>query len=315
MRAADLDRVSLRAVAWLHAHLLDFRLPADVTDPRVDRNATLKPLGELSQLSLCVLRASEPGGTQHRLARVMFHFAWEQTRQGELFRTLVDGEPHASYPMEFYACFAEAGLHQPEFEEYARFMATTRAWAVTEHEPTRMLALLNGQRRLGISPGPEAEDAMRRTWLGGLAEPWSFETRAGYALTHYVFHVTNWGQRPDWLPPEVRDHLILWLPPWLDSCVETELWDLTGELLAVAACLPEPERVPVADAWQAYAGAQNSEGALAESGEPPPVPEPDGTFASCYHSTLVGAFAAALAASRMRAAAPVPTTTSGGGHP
>ncbi|WP_208879388.1 DUF6895 family protein [Streptomyces armeniacus] len=304
---ALLERVSRAALSWLHAHLGDFRLPDRVTDPGVNRNVTLKPLGELAQLGLSTLRASPPGSEQHRLSREMLDFAWRETGRGDLFLSLVRGEPHATYPMEIYGAFAEAGLRHAAFEEYARFAATTRAWRLCEHEPTRALGLFNTLRRLGVgADGPDGSDGaegaeyagvMRRTWLGGLAEPWAFEVHAGYALTHYVFHVTNWGEAPGRLPADVSDYLAQWLPSWLDGCVECEQWDLTGELLAVAASLPEPyaRAVPVDAAWHAFAGAQNGAGAVAEDG-PPPVRETADTFLDCYHSTLVAAFAGVLAA-------------------
>lgn len=325
-----LHRVSLAALTWLHRHLPDFRLPAQAAGPGVDRDVTLKPLGELAQLSLSTLRASPPGSEQHELARESLDFAWRETARGDLFLSLVRGEPHATYPMEIYGVFAEAGLRHAEFEEYARFTARTRAWWSSEQEPTRTLSLLNTLRRLGIPadgspPGtgtesaavPDGSDgaegaaeyaeAMRRTWLGGLAEPWAFERRSGYALTHYVFHVTNWGAAPARLPADVCDYLALWLPSWLDGCVECAHWDLTGELLAVAASLPAPyERaVPVVAAWSAFAEAQSAAGAVAEDG-PPPSEESPGAFLGCYHSTLVGAFAAVLAARSGADASPAP---------
>ncbi|MCT2589736.1 hypothetical protein LHJ74_07350 [Streptomyces sp. N2-109] len=339
--AAELDRVSLSALSWLHGHLPDFRLPEDVTAPEVSRSLTLKPLAELAEISSNTLRVSPAGSVQHQLAGELLDFAWCETGQGELLQTLARGEPYATYPLEVYGAFAEAGLRHPQFEEFARFIATTRAWGLAEHEPTRKLALLNVQRRLGVCPGPDwpedgpgagieariadayraeakFDEAMRRTWLGGLAEPWTFEVHAGYALTHYVFHVTNWGAEPERLPVEVCDHLTLWLPAWLDSCAESELWDLTGELLAVAASLPGsgPWQVPVAEVWGAYARAQNAAGAIAESGPPPavdvrPVPGSRESFLSCYHSTLVGAFAAVLTAARIRAAAVPPDAAPG----
>lgn len=323
MKPAELDRISHAALSWLHRHTADFRLPEDVTHPRIDRNVTLKPLGELAQLGVSTLRASAPGSEQHRLSREMLDFAWEQTARGELFLTLVRGEPHATYPMEIYGSFAEAGLRHEGFEEYARFMAGTRSWRLTEHDPTRKLALLNVLRRLHVPvPDGVTADAMGRTWLGGLAEPWAFEIHAGYALTHYVFHVANWGGTPHRLPADVSEYLTLWLPAWLDSCIEHGHWDLTGELLAVAASLPDPAAVPVAEAWRAYATAQDPKGgAIAETG-PPPDEETADTFLACYHSTLVGAFAAVLAAARLRAAeperapagAPQPVPSSGGGR-
>lgn len=312
--AVALERVSRAALSWLRAHLPDFRLPPDPTAPDVDRNVTLKPLGELSQISVSVLRASEEDSAQHRMSRELLDFAWQETGQGELFLTLMRSEPHATYPVEFYGAFTEAGLRRADVEEHARLLATTRAWHAAETEPTRRLSLLNTQRRLGVPPRRDREGdgdpvrATRRTWLGKLPEPWAFERHAGYALTHHVFHVTNWGEVPGNLPAEVCAYLTHWLPAWLDSCVERGHWDLTGELLAVAASLPEP--LYVAEAWHALAAAQNGAGALAESGPPPAAPpaaEPPGTFPACYHSTLVAAFAAVLAAERART--PEPATT------
>ncbi|MDX6354432.1 MAG: hypothetical protein QOF98_1335, partial [Streptomyces sp.] len=72
------------------------------------------------------------------------------------------------------------------------------------------------------------------------------------------------------------------------------LWDLVGELLAVTACLPDAPYD--AGAWERLAAAQTPEGAVPETGGPPP---PGCTaheaFTACYHSTLVVAFAATLA--------------------
>jgi hypothetical protein len=240
-----------RALAWLHAHRDGFRLPGDVTEAGVDHNLTLKPLGELAQLSLSIARVSPPGGPVHRSAHELLDFAWRQTRQGELYLELARAEPHTTHLVEMYAPFAQAGLRHREFEDFAGFMARTRGWAAIEQEPTRLLAVLWAEERLGLRrvldvgggavDGPAADGgagAVRRTWLGGLPEPWAFEGRSGYALTHHVFHVTDWGTRRNGLPPELAEYLAHWLPAWLDSCLDEERWDLAGELLAVRACLP-----------------------------------------------------------------------------
>ncbi|WP_242578095.1 hypothetical protein [Streptomyces sp. MST-110588] len=224
-----------------------------------------------------------------------------------------------------YAAFAEAGLRHDRFETFLRATVTTRAWRLTEREPTRTLAVLLAERRLALPPHCDREAAQARTWLGGLAEPWAFTTSAGYAATHHVFHLTNWGAEPRALAAAVRDHLALWLPAWLDCTVAAGHWDLTGELLAVAAMLPVPPASPapyvlpgVAQAWRALAAAQRPDGAVPEVAEikgtvdspetvyvPETVdaPEPDEaehTFRTCYHSTLVTAFAATLAAHMAR---------------
>jgi hypothetical protein len=310
VNADELDAVALRALSWLHGHLDDFRLPEDPAAPAVDRNTTLKPIGELAQLSLAIMRGSSPGDRRYQLAEQLMDFAWRETSRGDLFLVLAHGEPHATYPMEIYASFAEAGLRHPGFEEYSRFITTTRAWRGTELDPTRVLAVLNAQHRLGIPLHQDPAEAAMRTWLGGLAEPWAFEVRAGYALTHYVFHVTNWGGSPEALPVWTRDYLTLWLPAWLDSCVESEHWDLTGELLAVASTLPpagagSPHDLETeARAWRVLAEEQESSGALRETGHRGGQDAEPG-FLFRYHSTLVLAFASVLAAARARSAEPV----------
>lgn len=298
-RSADPHRVTLTTLSWLHAHRRWFRLPVGVTAPGVDHNVTLKPLGELAQLSVSIARVAAPGGRTHRLARDLLEFAWRETRQGELLAELAQAEPHATHPLELYAPFAEAGLRNRRFENFARLMVRTRSWAVTEQEPTRVLAVLRAEQRLGLRPPAETDRdtaaATRRTWLGGLPEPWAFEGRSGYALTHHVFHVTAWGSLPSGLPDALADYLTHWLPAWLDSCLEEERWDLAGELLAVCSCLPAP--LPADGEWLRYAAAQAPSGAFAETGAVPDG-ETREAFLACYHPTLVAAFASALTAAR-----------------
>lgn len=297
-------RVLSGALAWLDAHRDRFRPPPDVTEAGVDHNRTLKPLGELTQLSLSIARVSPAGGPAHAGARDLLDFAWQQAREGELYLELARAEPHATHLVEMYAPFAQAGLRNRAFEDFAGFMAGTRSWSATEAEPTRLLAVLRAEERLGLQralTGADAVTTVRRTWLGGVPEPWAFEGRSGYALTHHVFHVTDWGTDRAGLPPELGRYLTHWLPAWLDSCLEEERWDLAGELLAVQACLPPAAHVRTPEdadePWARYAAAQSPRGAYAEVG---PVPEDDDreAFHACYHPTLVAAFAAALAAHR-----------------
>ncbi|MGC0418212.1 DUF6895 family protein [Embleya sp. AB8] len=290
-----LRRVALRSLTWLDEHRDGFRLPDDVIDAG-NHNTTLKPVGELARLGVSIRRANRPGSRAYDLADGLLDFAWRQTRAGDVLFTLSRAQPQATYPLEIYASFAAAGLRHPEFEDLTRFLSATRAWQALELEPTRELAVLGAQRLLGLAPRPnDVERTMRRTWLGTRPEPWMFEVRSGYALTHYVFHVTDWGEVPERLPDDIRAYLDLWLPAWLDCCLDEEQWDLSGELLAVAASLPEPASLP--DAWQRLAPAQEPSGALPEVGHPPGTDQDP--FLYRYHSTLVLAFAASLAAARL----------------
>ncbi|GGY99759.1 DUF6895 family protein [Streptomyces poonensis] len=294
--AREVRAVEEAAVTWLSAHRDDFVLPEDALAPDGRVNSTWKPLGELAQVCVSVRRHTARTDPVHACVSDLLDFAWRQTRHGALFLQLQRLEPFATYPLEVYATFASAGLRHLGYEAAAATVARTRGWQLTEQQPTRRLGVRKAERRSGIhrpEPGPEA---VRRTWLGGLSEPWTFERSSGYQLTHVVFHLTDWGRTSEGLPSDVAAYLADWLPPWLDTCLEARDWDLTCELLAVAATLPRPlDPVTLRDAWTGIAAAQHTSGALPERAG---AEGPEQHFAGAYHSTLMAAFAAALTLGR-----------------
>ncbi|MET8223309.1 hypothetical protein [Streptomyces sp. NPDC005301] len=300
MTAHDVRGVAEAALDWISASRAGFRLGDGALAPDGDVNTSWKPLGELAQVCVCVRRATDPGDPLHRTASDLLDFAWHQTDKGALFHELQHLEPFATYPLEVYAAFASAGLRHRGYEEAAATVARTRGWRVTEQEPNRRLSVLNSERRSGIPEHDGFPEALRRTWLGGLPEPWTFERAAGYTLTHVVFHLTDWGLIPQGLPPSVATYLRHWLPPWLDTCLEDGQWDLSCELLAVAASLPRlPERAVLQDAWTRLAAAQDDDGAVPEVGPVHGDRAAVTGFAGCYHSTLMAAFAAVLTLGRI----------------
>ncbi|MEU0272634.1 hypothetical protein [Streptomyces sp. NPDC006307] len=297
---AETRGVAEAALQWVSEQRIGFALDEHALDAATDVNRTWKPLGELAQVCVCVCRHTPPGTSLHRAASDLLAFAWEQTRDGALFVDLQRLEPWASYPLEIYAAFASAGLRHHGYERFVSTIARTRGWRLLELLPNRRLGVLNSERRSGLPPHAEPAEELARTWLGGLPEPWTFERGAGYTLTHVVFHLTDWGRAVDRVPPHVASYVETWLPPWLDTCLEDEQWDLSCELLAIAASLPRPPDPAVVEAgWAAVAGAQEEHGALPEMGpgrHGRPVPR---DFLHCYHSTLMAAYAGALTLARV----------------
>lgn len=312
MNAGEIRQVADAALSWVSAHRGDFALGEDALSAAGQVNRTWKPLGELARVCATVTRSLPPGDPLHTRARDLLAFAWRQTGEGELFPRVQREEPFATYPLEVYAAFAAAGLRHPGYEASAAAVARTRAWRLTEQDPTRRLGVLAAERRGGIErtrPAGERERVLRGTWLGGLPEPWAFEVCSGYALTHVVFHLTDWGRTPRGIPPDLAAYLTHWLPPWLDACVEARMWDLTCELLVVAASLPGPAGPAgagdVREAWRRVAAAQGPAGGLPEEGgdaddrtDGPAAADPAEEFARSYHSTLMAAFAAAVTLGR-----------------
>jgi hypothetical protein len=290
--------VAVAALGWVSAHRGDFALGADALTADGPVDLTWKPLGELAQTCVSVRRCTPPPDPLHACASDLLDFAWQQTGRGELFLRLQRTEPFATYPLEVYSVFAGAGLRHAGYEAAAATVARSRGWRLTEQEPTRRLGLLNAERRSDIHRPEPYTQALGRTWLGGLPEPWTFERASGYALTHVVFHLTDWGRTAQDVPAELAAYLTDWLPPWLDTCLDAGMWDLACELLIVAASLPRPiDAATLREAWTRIARVQHPSGAL-----PLVAPDPAGTdaadpepgFVHGYHSTLMLAFAAAL---------------------
>ncbi|GGU39873.1 DUF6895 family protein [Streptomyces lavendofoliae] len=295
----DLLRTAQKALDWLSGHRDDFRLGDGALEPDADVNKSWKPLGELAQMCACIRRHTPAGTLLHDTASDLLHHAWNETDDGKLLLTLHRLEPHATYPLEVYAAFASGGLRHPAYEDFTARLVRSRSWRTAELLPNRVLSILNSERRCGLTPHEDASAVLRRTWLGGLPEPWAFERFAGYTLTHVVYHLTDWGRDPAAVPADIADYLATWLPAWLDTCVESRHWDLCGELLAVAASLPEPPPPDATEsAWRALAQAQDPTGAVPEVGHGPHGEDIPRVFVNCYHSTTVTAFAATLTAAR-----------------
>ncbi|MDJ0466967.1 hypothetical protein [Streptomyces sp. H27-C3] len=296
--------VAEAAAGWLWEHREGFRLGQDALAAHGDVNRTWKPLGELAQVCVPVLHHTPVGTLLHESAAGLLDFAWQETGQGAVLNELQRLEPFATYPLEIYAAFTSGGLRHAGFEQATALVAATRGWRGWEQVPTRKLGVLNSERRAGLAQHDTVSAALERTWLASLAEPWVFDREVGYTLTHTVFHLTDWGHDAQGVPPYLADYLELWLPAWLATCMEDDQWDLSCELLAVAANLPRLSSHPDTDTeaeadtiWETIAAAQTG-GCLPEVGPGPLGRAMAQDFTHCYHSTLMALFAGALTSAR-----------------
>lgn len=287
--------VGVRALEWLWAHRDGFRLETDV-DPEVGFLERFKPVGELALICRVLFREGVAGSRQADLARRLLDHTWRHTLDGG--RMLVRGqriEPLSPIPFEVYLPYKELGYSEPEVERATVLYHRLESWAALELDPTRRLGLAAFQRRFGLTPRTPEADLVDPTWLARRPEPWTVSGHIAYDVTHTVFHLTDWGEHPEGLPPDIADYLATWLPVWIDDWLDLERWDLLGELLVVDACLPRPtldER-----AWEGFAAAQQPNGAM-PAVRTMPEGEPDEVFDMVYHPTLVAAFASVLATSR-----------------
>ncbi|MEU6394624.1 hypothetical protein [Streptomyces sp. NPDC046939] len=290
--------VSSRALHWLHAN----RAYGDLSDlpdaDLVSDRGAYKALGETALAASLVLRGGAAGTTELALARELLAYCWEQTSNGSLLYERLLRNPLKTDPLETYAHFTRGGHRLPELDELlAHTVALTSAHAV-EHVPNRRLGVANAVRVTGLDHGPGTprwEALTRDTWLGSTPEPWHIDWLTAYAVTHTVYHLTDWGRLPDGLPVDVAAYLRDWLPVWTDIWAEAGHWDLMAELMIVDLCLPDA-RVDAED-WRRLAEIQHDDGMVPRD-DKPVDDDPAQRFEDHQHPTIVAVIAGNLALSR-----------------
>lgn len=293
---ALLHAVGDRALAWLDAQREHFRLTEEDRSTGRGIVERLKPVGELVINMQVLAREGVAGSRQHDASVRLLDHAWRDLLDGgNLLAHLQHQEPLSPVPLEIYAHLHELGYRHPGLEDAIALARATRCWQALEMMPNRRLGVLNAERKMGLVPSGDFEQALAATWLGRMPEPWTVHLHTAYDITHTVFHLTDWGAAPERVPPALADYLTAYLPAWLADWAELAHWDLVGELLVVDACLPRP--VLDADLWSRYAAAQSPDGAMPVQGAMP-TGSPAHVFDHVHHPTLVATFASAMATSR-----------------
>ncbi|MDT0309000.1 hypothetical protein RM780_18840 [Streptomyces sp. DSM 44917] len=283
-------QVSDAALEWLGRMRTSFALPRDVADHEIPGDG-LKSLSELALAAGTVLRTAVAGPRTTQTAQELMDFAWREFRGGDLLHQLQRHTPAATHPREIYGHFAVAGYRHEGLDTLCARLDRLRASRYTEHVPNRRLAVLGASRRLGLPDPPDAEELTAQTWLGGRPEPWMLDTNNAYGVTHTVFHLTDWGARPEGLPADLQEYLEQWLPVWVEVFSETRSWDLLAEFLIVDVCLERPRFYD--HVWERLAEAQRADG-MVPNGVTRPPSDPEHAFLNHHHPTIVAAVAGSL---------------------
>ncbi|MFJ9041588.1 DUF6895 family protein [Streptomyces sp. NPDC102406] len=290
--------VSSRALHWLHANRHHGAL-SDLPDADLsaDRGA-YKALGETALAASLVLRGGAAGTTELSLARELLAYCWEQAGEGSLLYERLLRYPLKTDPLETYAHFNRGGLRHEELDELLAHTATLTSTHASEHVPNRRLGVANALRVSGLDHGAGAPDwptLTRATWLGHTPDPWHIDWLTAYAVTHTVYHLTDWGRLPTGVPDDLTDYLRRWLPVWTDIWSEAGHWDLMAELMIVDMCLPG-SHVDPAD-WQRLAEVQHEDGMVPRDDQPVDD-DPAQRFDDHQHPTIVAVIAGNLALTR-----------------
>ncbi|MFJ8826658.1 DUF6895 family protein [Streptomyces sp. NPDC102467] len=290
--------VSSRALRWLH----DNRRYGALSDlPDADLSAdrgAYKALGETALATSLVLRSGAAGTTELTLAGDLLTFCWQQTGEGTLLYERLLRNPLKTDPLETYAHFVRGGFRNRELDALLAHTVPLTSTHAAEHVPNRRLGVANAIRVSGLDEGPGTPRwaaLTRATWLGNTPDPWHIDWLTAYAVTHTVYHLTDWGRLPAGLPADLVDYLHRWLPVWTDIWAEAGHWDLMAELMIAEMCLTD-SHVDAED-WQRLADVQHEDGMVPRDDQPVDD-DPAQRFDDHQHPTIVAVIAGNLALTR-----------------
>jgi hypothetical protein len=211
-----------------------------------------------------------------------------------------------------YAALRLCGREDPEFRHVLEQTVNGRFAASFERVPYRHLDLLHTLELAGIDcPAPGVEQVLPLTLVANDPNVWELSTGDVYAITHAVFYLSDFGRRHVAWPPSTDAATVVDL---LHGCLALARAradaDLVGELLMCLTCLHAPV-APVEERARAWLRSwQEPDGKL--EGPPGVVPrrlrdaDPAwGTWATAYHTTIVGVFDALLHRVTPRAQSPL----------
>jgi hypothetical protein len=284
-----------RAIEWLGERLHHFGFPRS-HDASV--LPLVKPIGELA--ILCDLLLRHPKGSRfHELGVEWLERAWGEIDEGRLLTTLIARRPDLIYRVSTYIPFYRNGFRSKTFENTVRRVLRVQGITALEYFGWPGLEIAVSLDELGIDPPARWTPArsFRETWLHQCPEPASITESAAYSLSHTVFYLTAFGQRPQRLPVKHRRYVSRWAPVWGEYYYRKQHWDLMSEMVMVLRCLGQPDN---RDWSSRLCAAQEASGLV-------PGPTGDGRhldprctdpernhFLENYHPTLVGLMAALL---------------------
>jgi hypothetical protein len=287
VQPAALAEASDNAFSWLRDNLAEFA-PDNGTTPR-EWIRLLKPITELVLLTSVLTRDERDCPPAVELGRS----AWRTLRQGDSLFNLLAARPDLIEIAGLVADFEDLGLGSPRLRTLVGEVARMDTIAALGLPDWRATALVHNLHRLGLRARPP--ELSERSWLVRRPEPWTLTAITAYPLTHDVYHLTDFGRRPEAISARSRAYLRLWQPCWVERFVGEKKWDMVAELLAVAQCIgvDETDRAWLNDTLADLLATQRLDGGFPGpigAGKPliRSVDQPERVaFLTDYHTTLV----------------------------
>lgn len=270
-----------KSLSWLTQHIENF-------SPIRKNDSQLDGIKVFSELTLVYAYIKNWKHLEFDSEISTWHSFLEDHLENKLYAEAIRKKPVASYAFMFpYLLMRSTGYRSKYYEESYQYMKRWGYFESIELVPFRQFDVEFFLWKSGLQIEPDWKKRFTSTVLGCCRSPLALGKMAAYSITHTLFYMTDFGNRP--LPlsqTEVKD---------ITNIVESLLlhywrvgnYDLMGELLINLKCLDKDNTYLYRNASEAFLGVWNEDGSV------PALKEQRGTdkqnnFNMCYHTTLVG---------------------------
>lgn len=274
-----------KGLDWIDQNQKYFKLTSLGTSSDAKIKA-VKPIGEL------VLAANllSNWNIEKPWAERQLNHSWASLEEGGVLLQMLLARPDLIVISTVYASFKENGFVNTKLNRLISFLSSTACCLSIEFPRWRQLDLEHGLSALDLKAFPS--DAHLGTWISGLPEPWLLTDDIAYAVTHEVFYITDFGNRPDNLPQDIRAYVSRWLNLWIKMYLERSNFDLIAEFVMVGLCVGLEDKMQ--DSILLLIQAQHDDGYFLGPGIIPNTPSPEKIFFHNYHTTLVSLLAISM---------------------
>ncbi|HXB55933.1 MAG TPA: hypothetical protein VN461_14195 [Vicinamibacteria bacterium] len=305
----ELPPVWGRGLSWIETHRGCFALPPG--PPDLDDLFPLKVLAELARITEVLARSPRLSADVRERVTALSRFAWEQFGEGRLFTTLLSARPYVVLGT-MYSIFERLGFVHAETRALLAQLSGPGGVSVRQFPPrgapgmsapapfgkdgaaVLALGLALAWRQMGL-PSPWSEEKLLPlTWLSHRPPVATLSDAEAYSLTHVVFFMTDFGDRPEGLDRECRQYLRERCPVWMEALRRGVNLDLYSELATVLACIGEtlpPEVETLLRDAQADDGMLPGPGFRSQRRLDATADPDRRLFLENYHTTLAGILA------------------------
>jgi hypothetical protein len=236
-------KIAENALNSINADLTKFRVHAEYP---FDLIARLKPIAELVLASEIALSKQHDFDDLKVNAKEWIAHCWRELEEGAVLREAIETHSNFLLIAAMYLPFRRNGFPSQAVESAVRVKMESLG-ASQQYPSWVLLLMIRTLNTLGIDSPWKLEVCFRNTELYPLPQIRAVGGLPGYAFTHTVFFLTDFGKQPRELPEIHRQYLVLHLPLWLEHCERVQNYDLMAEMIMVARCT----RIPDTKDWSA----------------------------------------------------------------